>query len=258
MGSNTSAAPLQEAFVSEILVKSIKKGLDALDFVAAATLRGDGASLTEIAAGLGEKPSTLRNILRTMEGCGYLARAGRLYVPGPKCLDLLRCTSGRDLVARAGALLAEAAQRTGESFVLVTLVQGRRRVLSRHQGGSAVTVNLDAAEEGEEVYVRVTTRILLAFAEPAERQRILQAYGQPGAAWPAAAADLDACLARLREAGVALYEDGVLFACAVPLLDGESHVLGAAGAYAPLQRATANCRQGLVDTLQAVAAAVRG
>ena len=99
--------------MAEVQVRSVKKALDALDYIAKVCLEEDGATLSAIAAELDEKLPTLRNILKTMESCGYLSRSGKLYRPGAKHSDLARSGIIKRLVEATSPLLQSAAENTG-------------------------------------------------------------------------------------------------------------------------------------------------
>lgn len=246
----------RKKIMPEVLVRSVKKALDSLDYVVNAYLHGEGATLSDIALHLDEKQPTVRNILKTMEQCGYLGRGGKHYVPGPKCGDLRRAYRVRQLLAVVGPLLERAARETGESLVLTTVAGARREVLARYQGGSEVVVNVNAVD-GNALYRLVTTRAMLAGLSESELQAFLTENGEPGADWPAAAdGKLDAALSELRARGYAAEKVGALAAYAVPLLDGGGALLGAAGAFAPAFRTDAAHETRLLAALAAVAEAV--
>ncbi|MGE4565819.1 MAG: helix-turn-helix domain-containing protein, partial [Victivallaceae bacterium] len=157
-------------------VRSVIKALAALDFVVEESMIRPGVGLSEIAAALDIQPTTARNILKTMELVGYIDRAqGRLYVPGGKCFGMSRAAmiAGRLNLVMAPHL-AELAREGGESLVLTTLFNGRRKVLLRNQGDSPVVVDIRNAEQERSGCELVTTRILLAYAAPAELELYLR------------------------------------------------------------------------------------
>ena len=57
-------------------VKSVENAFTALEFIAEMTLEKEGATLAEIAERLGMQKTTARNLLQTMELCGYVSRRG--------------------------------------------------------------------------------------------------------------------------------------------------------------------------------------
>lgn len=223
-------------------IQSIRRALDALDYLAEQGLAGEGASLQAVAAHLEVPPTTAHNILRTMVACGYVGREGNgRYGLGARCRDLLRGArfAGGGLDA-AAAVVHGLAARTGESVVLTTLAQGRRRVLVRAEGHEVLRVS-PALEERGVFWERVTGRVLAAYASPAELQEILCACGMPGAAWGGIETErsLEPALAAVRAAGCAQEMPSALgvVALAAPVLDERRHLLGALGVYLPVTRA---------------------
>ncbi len=232
-------------------VKSVAKALSALDFVLEKSLREPGVGLSEIAAAVGIQATTARNILKTMEECGYLARAeGRLYCPGPKCEQIYRGTLAKRLIAAAERHLRALSDRTGESTVLTTLIGARRQVLMRAQGGGLIV----AREQGDawrSIYEIVTGRVLVSFCSPAERKAQAEAWGAPDEFWPEAAGRLDAVLAEIHAAGHArAVTRGEILALAVPVLDGEGRLLAALGMHLPLFRGDAVREQELLKEMK--------
>lgn len=243
--------------MAEIQVRSVKKALDALDYIAKVCIEEDGATLSAIAAELDEKLPTLRNILKTMESCGYLSRCGKLYRPGAKHSDLARSGVIKRLIEVTNPLLQNAAESTGESMVFATMINGRREVLRRYQGSSKIGVIIDVADD-DRIYKLETTRIMLAFADKSERQQFFTMNGFPDASWPeAAGGNLEKCLNQLREVGFASSGGGNLSAYAVPLLNSSGLLLGSIGAYAPAFRNDSRHEEKLLQTLQKIAAKVK-
>ncbi len=243
--------------MAEILVRSVKKALDALDRVIKASVSGEEATLSDIAAELNEKLPTVRNILKTMEQCGYLARNGKRYIPGSKCGDMRRCATREKFLAMVKPILEEAAAKTGESLVLTSLIHGHRELLSRHQGSNEVGVNLGIAEY-KTVYSLVTTRVMLAYADQAEVESFRRVNGEPGNEWAEAeGGNLGKTLEGLRNTGFACEKNASFCAYAVALTDSSGALLGAVGAYAPAFRITPEREQNLLDSLASVALLVR-
>lgn len=243
--------------MAEVQVRSVKKALDALDYIAKVSIEEDGATLSAIAAELDEKLPTLRNILKTMESCGYLARSGKLYRPGSKHSDLARSAVIKHLVSFTNPLLQNAAENTGESMVMATMINGQREVLKRFQGSNEIGVIVEVADK-DRMYKMETTRIMLAFADKSERQQFFTMNGYPDASWPeAAGGNLEACLSQLRKVGFASSGGGNTCAYAVPLLNSSGLLLGAIGAYAPSFRNDQQHEEKLLQTLMEIAAKVK-
>lgn len=239
--------------MAETLVKSIKKAFDALDYVMEASRSGPGAALSDIADNLDEKQTTMRNILKTMESCGYLARNGKLYVPGAKTGDLARTSIRERLLETVSPLIKEAAQKSGESFVLTSIYNGKREVISRFNGSNQIGVNTGITEN-RKVYSLVTTRIFLAFSNAMERELFYKSNGLPGNEWNEAAdGRIEQALNKLRKDGFAAEQTGELCAYALPLTDSKGNLLASIGAYAPAFRVNKEAEAELLKTLSVIA-----
>ncbi len=233
-------------------VKVIKKAFDALEFIAEKALYGNGASLSEIADYLGIAATTTRNILKTMEFCGYVGRnAERQYCPGEKCFSMMRLdlAAGELQEAARGAMEALAA-KTGESLVLTTMLFGKRHVLMRSEGASLIQVRSEWFEQ-KNVYTTVTMRVMLAFASELELRKAITRYGYPQAHWEGI--DDDSSLQRhLDEIRALGYAEEVGQECAqiaFPICCGNG-LLGALGMYLPAFRYTPERRGELQGMLR--------
>ena len=239
--------------MAETLVKSIKKALDALDYVMQSSRSGDGATLSDIAECLDEKQTTMRNILKTMEACDYLARKGKLYVPGAKTGDLARTNSRKTLIKMVDPLLKQAAKKSGESFVLTSVYDGKREVIKRYNGSNEVGVNTSVAEN-KTVYSLVSTRIFLAFASDIEREQFYKINGLPGKEWLEANGDkLDQALNKLKKDACAIDHGKSLCAYALPLIDSKGNLLASIGAFAPAFRINKKTESELLNILSKIA-----
>ncbi len=243
-------------------VRSVIKALNALEFVLEESMTRPGVGLSEIAAALEIQPTTARNILKTMEQSGYIGRAeGKLYIPGAKCVGMSRAAmiAGR-LTRVMTPHLAGLAREGGESLVLTTLFNGRRKVLLRRQGDSPVVVDVRNAEQERSDCELVTTRILLAFAAPSELDLYLRRNGFPGAAWSQISdrAGLDRALDELRRAGFAEKIEGEIYSAAFPLLDASGMMLGALGVFLPLFRVTPEAKEEIAGQIRRTLTTVRG
>jgi len=242
------------------MVASVEKALRALDFIAGRFADGHGATLGEIAEHVGIKPTTARNILKTMEACGYLSRGeGRTYCPGHRCADLLRGgTVAARLVDVGREPLVELARSTGESAVLTTLVSSRRHVLLRGEGGKVIRVDSSAADT-QPFFGLVTSRAMVACLSPEGVDAMVAEHGLPGEAWDGIddRQALDAALADIRERGCC--EDmpsAEVGAMAAPVTDGRGLLAGAVGLYFPLFRCGAAVRKRFAAELMQTAAAM--
>ncbi|MEI6425583.1 MAG: IclR family transcriptional regulator [Lentisphaerota bacterium] len=239
----------------QVSVKSVKKAFDALDFVIIESIDKEGVSLGDIASRLGIQNTTAHNILKTMEACGYISRAeGRLYSPGAKCRQLQRVGSVmKKLMDVSKPVLGELAEKTGESFVLTTLLNGERRVLLRAKGGGIISIETEKADTSS-LYSLVTTRIMLAFASDTEIEFFIRKNGMPGSEWGAVEdiASMRKELLKIRKTGFAEEKRSELAALAIPVLDADGFLVGAIGAYVPLFRFNKEKKDALLDSLKKV------
>lgn len=239
--------------MAEVLVKSIKKAFDALDYVMQSSRSGDGATLSDISDNLDEKQTTMRNILKTMEACDYLARKGKLYIPGAKTGDLARSSNREALIKIVSPLLKQAAKKSGESFVLTSVYDGKREVISRHNGSNEVGVNTSVAEN-KKIYSLVTTRIFLAFASGIEREQFYRNNGLPAKEWLEASDDkLEQALDKLRKNGFAVEHNKAFCAYAFPVLNSKGNILASIGGFAPAFRINKTSEAELLTILSGIA-----
>lgn len=246
--------------MDESPVKVVKKALDALDFLVEVSLEKRGVGLGEIAERVAVQPTTIRNILKTMEQCGYVSRIeGRLYVPGCKCQGMIRASiltgSNSDYIEDEMRSLA---QSTGESVVLATLLAGNRRVLMRVESGEIIRVDSKSAEMSS-FWSLVTTRVLMAYASPDEIDMALNIHGMPGNAW-AKVNNRQDLMQELR----VIRNDGYIedeptpdtFAIALPVLHSTSGLLACIGLYMPKFRLSKERRLELLENLQFTAKSI--
>jgi IclR family acetate operon transcriptional repressor len=246
--------------MDEPTVKSVGKALALLDCLLLADVQGEQVSLSELARATGNPANTVHNLLKTMVACGYVARSshGR-YAPGPRMRQIGRLNRLAE-PARMDGVLAEmgAFSRTeGETCVLATLVAGERVVVASVDGAHAVRVS-HATVEHTPFFAKATGRILAAFAEPGELDRILERHGFPGAAWDGLSDRdaLSAALGELRSEGACIVREtdmGVV-AAACPVLDREGSARGAAGAFAPEFRCPPDRAEALLHAVRQLAA----
>jgi DNA-binding IclR family transcriptional regulator len=223
------------------MIKSVVNAFNALEYIVEQALRKGEATLPGIASHLGLQKSTARNLLRTLEDCGYLRRTARgVYAAGKRCEALAQSSSGyAGLREKALPVMNRLAEATGEHFGLAVLFNGHRFRICGVVGGADITVNAEVVGEGK-AYSAITTRILLAFASSEEQKAFIAGNGLPSESeWPEASGGEEALYAQLREirrAGVSEFARGSVAAIAVPLLDPEGNLVAALGMYAPAFR----------------------
>lgn len=223
------------------MINSVVNACRAIEYVVELGLRKTEAKLPDIADHLGLQKTTARNLLRTLEQCGYLRRTARgIYAPGRQCATLAQSSEGyAGLRGRALPVMNRLAATTGEGFGLAVLFNGHRFCICRVVGGADVAVNAEVVDEGP-CYGTITTRALLAFASAEERQAFISCNGLPSEAeWPEAFGDQAALVDQLEEirgAGLCSFARNSIVAIAAPLMDSDGNLVAALGTYAPAFR----------------------
>lgn len=112
-------------------IQSVAKAFSVLEYVLESSMISDGTGLAEIAERFGMQKTTARNMMQTLEFCGYIRRKERgLYAPGEKCAMLCKAGSFAERIRPiALPLLKSAAEETGDSFILTTLFNGERLMI---------------------------------------------------------------------------------------------------------------------------------
>ncbi len=232
-------------------VKSVKKALAILELVHEYAGKNRYVTLREVAERTGILPVTARNLLRTLEECGYVRRSahGR-YECGLRSFELLR--SGGMMIQRvvplARPILERAAAETGEAFMLVTLSNGKRVELIRAGADAGMR-----HQANEELFRMRTARVILAWYSTEQLDYFLKHYRLPTAEeWPETGGTRDG-LARILEAirhnGGCNDTSGSMAALAVPLFTASDEILGSLGCYAPLERTDLVRRTGVFKLL---------
>lgn len=221
------------------MLQSVKNALGALDYILERYREGEGASLRDVAVHLGLQKTTTRNMLKTMEECGYLSRgSGRSYLLGPKCTDIERtCKYGQKLIDIAGKYLIPAAENIEESLVMTTIIAGRRKVLIRAGGGNVISVDPSIAENNN-TYNMVTNRIMLAYAKPSELEVFIKENGMPSGEWNGVETyeELVIELLKMRKKGYGEDRNENLSSMAFPIFNENGSIVAALGSYVPLYR----------------------
>ena len=182
-------------------VKSVQNAFTALEFIVEMTLEKDGATLAEIADRLGMRKSTVRNLLQTMELCGYVTRCGfGFYRLGSQFRNLLMVaeTSGR-LRVLCAPMLRQFCRKFSVSAQLCIFFNGKRHTSLQMNADGVPQENSACADTPENAYRRASTRLLLAYSTPEEKAKFLAGFGRPSASdWAEGSKDLDSALRKIR------------------------------------------------------------
>jgi DNA-binding IclR family transcriptional regulator len=190
-------------------IRSVVNAFSALEFIVERTLENGGASLTEIAGHLAMQKTTARNLMQTMELCGYIDRKGYgFYALGEKCKSLIMAAESSNRMRNLSIPVLSAFSRRNKVAILLSVFYNGKRYISLSVDSRGVPQeSCGSGDTVENVYRRAATRLLLAYASCEGRKGFIDRYGLPPAeAWQEGAADLESALQKIREEGVAVNE----------------------------------------------------
>lgn len=190
-------------------IRSVVNAFAALEFIVERTLENEGASLNEIAEHLVMQKTTARNLMQTMELCGYVDRKGHgFYALGEKCKTLIMAAESSNRMRDLSIpLLTEFSKRNGIGIFLSIFFNGKRYISLSVDSRGIPGESRSAGDTLENVYRRSAARLLLAYSSEEGKKGFLARYGTPPAeAWPEGAADLEEALREIREKKSAVNE----------------------------------------------------
>ena len=243
-------------------VKSVERALKIMELLREKSILNEFVSPREAAEVADISTVSAYNILNTLIECGYARHSGRgKYEEGGRgALP----TQGLGVMPRlrelAEPLLTEAAASGKESFLLVTLNNGKRVELLRI--GGIKNSRAAVCEANSEPYAMRTVRVILAWYKPAQLDFFIRRNGLPSKEdWPEAnenRSGLLRALKAIRKRGGCcdLHLKRSMTATAVPILLAGDEVVGSLGCYSPL-RNTDHIRQtGIFQLLQEMASRI--
>ena len=243
-------------------VKSVERALKILELLREKSIVNEFVSPQEAARAAGVSPVSAYNILNTLVDCGYVRHSGRgKYEEGT--LGALP-VQARGLMPRIRAaaepLLKQAASSGKESFLLVTLNNGKRVELLRI---GRIKNNRNAVfEANSEPYAMRTVRVILAWYTPAQLDFFIRRNGLPTRGdWPEVnetRSGLLRELRKIREQGGCcdIHVKRGMTATAVPILLPGDEVVGSLGCYSPLKTTDPIRQKGIFRLLQEFAAQI--
>ena len=190
-------------------VRSVMNAFSALEFIVERTLENEGTTLNEIAEHLDMQKSTARNLMQTMELCGYVDRKGHgFYALGEKCKTLIMAAESSSRMRNLSIpLLSEFSKRNALAILLSIFFNGKRYISLSVDSRGIPSESRSADDTPENVYRRAATRLLLAYSTAEGVKGFFKRYGTPPAgAWPEGAADLELALRNIREEKLAVNE----------------------------------------------------
>jgi len=223
------------------IVQSVIKAMNILELLTDQTTGCRVLTLAEIAQATGQLPATTRNLLRTLEQCGYVSRVGHgRYEEGPQCCKLFRSEGIiRKLKEAATPLIRQTTEDLGESILMVTIVKEKRVELLRCQAPDDTLIEPQWSANADFYQMR-TTRAILAWYSPEQLNNFIAANELPTLEeWPEcqnSQEGLKAELLKIRRNGGCLDQHSNLAAIAVPILTNRNEVVASLGCYAPLAR----------------------
>jgi len=243
-------------------VKSVEKALAILELLIMRTAENKILTLADVAKNTGILPVTARNLLRTLENCGYVQRrAHGQYEEGERCYSLLLAGGIiRKLREIARPIIERASIDMGESLLLTTILNGKRREIFRLQSPD------DKMEDpcwsaNEDVYRMRTGRVMIAWFSPEQLSFFVERNGLPSRNdWPECEENMEGLereLRTIRRRGGCNDRTGTYAAIAVPILTGSNQIVATLGCYSPLLRTDLPRAAGLFKMLQDSADLIR-
>lgn len=243
-------------------VKSVVKAMAILELLTAQTIDDTPLALAEVAKRTGILPVTARNLLRTLEECGYASRVGHgKYREGERCLKLFKAEGVlHKLKEVAKPLIDRMVFELGESLLLVSVIHNRRVELVRSK-------TLDDPLENPQwsanalCYQMRTTRAILAWFSKAQLEAFVEVNGLPAPEdWPECGNNLEKLkieLKKIRTAGGCCDEHGGYMAIAIPIMTVTNEVVASLGCYSQISRTDHVRAAGIFKLLQDCAAVIQ-
>lgn len=221
--------------------RPVKTAGTTFDIVEAVQAR-DGATISELAEGLGLAKSTVHNHVTTLREKQYLVNRDGEYHIGLKFLDHGMYAKRRIPVAEIAApKLEQLAEQTDEVAWLVVEEHGRAVNLESAVGDDAVE-NLARVGMRTPLHIHAAGKAILAHLPEERVRKIVDRYGLPARTEHTITepAELYAALETIRERGFAFMESEAipeLRSVAAPLIS-DSTVIGAITVAGPARRLT--------------------
>lgn len=222
-------------------VKSVKKAIAILELLTTQSIEKKEMTLSEISKETGILPVTARNLLRTLEECGYASRVGHgLYREGDRCFKLFRNEGVfKKLQEVAAPIIKERVDDLGESILLVSIINNKRVELFRCQ---APDDDMKSPQwKANALFYRMrTTRAVLAWFSDQQLESFVEANGLPTLdEWPECNGSMEGMkkeLSNIRKRGGCCDEHGEYIAISIPILTSGNEVVASIGCYAQKSR----------------------
>ena len=243
-------------------VKSLERALKILELLREKSIVNEYVSPQEAARAAGISSVGAYNILNTLVECGYVRHVARgKYEEGARGASLLQGLGIIPLLReRAKPYLEEASASGKESFLLVTLNDGKRVELLRI--GKIKNSRHAMLEANAEPYAMRTVRVILAWYKPAQLDFFVDRNGLPSREdWPevnGTRSGLMRELRRIREDGGCcdIHPKRGMTATAVPVLLPGDEVVSSLGCYSPSKGTDFIRQKGIFRLLQEIASRI--
>lgn len=153
-------------------IQSVDRAMQMIELLASAPA---GYPLSHLANEMGLKVQTAQSLLRTLEYHGLISQTarGEPYVLGPRVHDWSkRWLAGLDWATAAGPVVADFGARLGE-YVVLSQLRGESLVHVAEKTPSRSLVVTPTAEGPEHLHTRATAKVLLAWLDKEEQDRIV-------------------------------------------------------------------------------------
>lgn len=212
--------------------------------------------MAELAQALKLPKTSLHRLLRTLEGGGFVVRAGGLYRPGPESFRLAatlgQAAPSAQFPACARPVLEVLAEETGETVMLSTISDRLAESIYVEVIESASPLRFAMrAGNRRPLFAVASGKAMLAFLTPEQQQRYLDAADFLEFTIETTRKDeMPALLRRIRETGVAYDRNGIVDGAsgvASPVFDQDGRAFASVSIAGPTERMDA--RRGLFEQL---------
>ncbi len=251
--------------MEENLVNSIKKAFDILDILIFEDIHNQGISLTKLSERTQIKTNTLHNILKTMIHCGYVEQNHNShYMAGKRCKQIgiiNRFQITPELSEVLHSALYGLNTKTNEAVAFYVLVNGERINYINMESRDIIKVDYTMLEENS-IYEYISGRILVAFCDEAELEKIVEKHGYPRQFWNHISnlEELKSEIAEIRKKGYlkSMSPDKKIANYAMPAFTKDGKLLGSIGVYLPAFRNDKDKARVILSELQQAAEYIKG
>lgn len=235
------------------LVQSLSRGIDILRYIAGSE---DGRRVNEIAEEIGVKPPAAYNLIRTLVSRGLVEKRNSKYQLGPAISELASSHHKRRIVTSAGKVMADLAGRFPEFTFVFSELAGREIRVRLLLSPDCPSYVQEPADMTFQFYATASGLLFQAFADDQtlENIRAESPFSEDGIKLWNSLDDLEKELSKFRKQGHVIkpFDEGSLYAVAVPVFDGRKRMVAALGASArkKVLRENPSCAQEIIRVLK--------